>query len=110
MTDLWGKIDISAWEELPCVRGRPATEEDVREGRAVFYVPTGSVAANQQLPFCALQKLEDGELTAVVAIQAELSDTGEMIVGVRYVDGGNGICTLPELVMLQGPNELFLNS
>ena len=107
MSDLWGKIDMAKWKELPCLRGRPATEQDVKEGRAVFFIPTGSTATDLQLPFCAIHKSEDDQLTPVVAIQAEETD-GPVIIGLRYLEGGNGIVTLPELVVLEEPNELFL--
>ena len=106
MPDLWGKIDMAKWKDLPCLRGRPATEQDVKEGRAVFLIPTGSTATDLQLPLCAIHKSEGDRLTSVVAIQAEETG-GQVIIGLRYLESGNGICTLPELEVLEEPNEFF---
>jgi hypothetical protein len=44
--------------------------------------------------------MEDGSRVNVVAIQAETCE--QVIVGVRYLDGGNGVCTLAELELLAG--------
>ena len=55
MTDLWGPIQASDWRNTPCVVGRPATEDDVAAGNAVFYVPGDSAAASMTLPCCAVQ-------------------------------------------------------
>ena len=34
----WAAVDPSSWNEVPFIEQRFATEEDVRCGRAVFYV------------------------------------------------------------------------
>ncbi|MEO3429256.1 hypothetical protein AAFN88_10395 [Pelagibius sp. CAU 1746] len=102
--DLWGKIDVTKWQSLPHIAGRAATEKDVQDGRAVFVVPSGSKPVNIGLPFWALQISDRNEKTPVIAIQAEEVD-GEVIVGIRYLDGGNGVCTLSELRTLESPNE-----
>jgi hypothetical protein len=33
-----GPIAMSTWRETPCVRGRTATEDHARAGRAAFYL------------------------------------------------------------------------
>jgi hypothetical protein len=53
-----------------------------------------------QLPCCALQKRDDGSSTQVVVIQAEHVD-GQTLLGVRSLTGGNGICLLSDVEMLQ---------
>jgi hypothetical protein len=106
MPDHWGPIELTKWQELPCISGRPATEADIAEGRAVFAVPTGSAASNIRLPFCAYQKLETGERVLVIAIQAEEAK-GQTVVGVRYLEGGNGVCTLSELELVESPGSDF---
>ena len=106
MSNIWGPIELESWRELPCICGRPATEADIAKGIAVFAIPSGSSASEMQLPFCALQKMESGENIPVVAIQAEKTD-GQTFIGVRYLEGGNGVCTLPELEMLDDPDSIF---
>ena len=105
--NLWGAIESQAWHDTPCISGRVATEHDVREGRAVFYVSGPSHAANLPLPHCALLHDDDHHITPVILIQAEDRDDGEVLVGYRPLVGGNGICLLSELELLEGPNELF---
>jgi hypothetical protein len=95
MKDLWGPIDASEWHEVPALSGRVATEEDVRRGTAAFFIEGESTPHPMPLPFCAIQTLEDGQRVRVVVIQAEACSG--VIVGVRYLNGGNGVCTLEEL-------------
>jgi len=99
MTDLWGPIPANDWRSIPCVVGRPATEADVAGGLAVFYVPGNSAAASMRLPCCAVQSFEDGSEQSVVVIQAELANQ-DIILGVRPLAGGNGICTIAEVRLL----------
>ncbi len=94
---------------MACVAGRPATEVDVREGRAVFFVDgTPSISHEMKLPMCAVLKDRDtGQENPVVIIQAEVASRGEIVVGFRYLHGGNGVATLPELELLDGPTDAF---
>jgi hypothetical protein len=43
----------------------------------------------------------------VILIQAESRDDGKVLVGYRPLTGGNGICTLDEVDLLDGPDEMF---
>jgi hypothetical protein len=106
MTDHWGPIDPTAWREVPFLSGRLATEQDVVEGRAVFYTSNGGTVSDLEIPFCALMNSDRGDAVPVIAIQAEQAGD-QIIVGVRFIHGGNGICTLPELQILEEPNALF---
>lgn len=108
MSDHWGEIRIEAWRDTPCTIGRAAREDDVREGRAVFYVDGPSEISALPLPCCALLKEESGSLLPVIVIQAEGRDDGGTVVGYRPLSGGNGICMLNELELLDEPNDLFL--
>ena len=99
MTDLWGPIQANEWRNTPCVLGRPASEDDVAAGNAVFYVPGDSAAASMALPCCAVQTLEDGTEQPVVVVQAELAPHGT-ILGVRPLSGGNAICMATEVRLL----------
>jgi hypothetical protein len=110
--DLWGPINVAEWSTVPCIARRPATEEDVKAGRAAFFCPLVDGVATEPmdvpLPACALQRIEGQEKPEpVVVIQVERVNTGVIVAGVRYISGGNGICTFPELTLLEGPDERF---
>ena len=96
MSDLWGPIDLKSWQAVACVSARQATEADVRQGRAVFYIDGQSEPHEMKIPCLGLQLKQGGPEVKVVIIQAENSPSGP-ILGVRYFDGGNGICTLDEV-------------
>jgi hypothetical protein len=77
--DGWGPIRLEDWRGTPCVQGRVATEDDVKAGKAVFYLDLSQgqrshpIALN--LPRCAVLT-EDGATIPVIVIQAEESDNG----------------------------------
>jgi hypothetical protein len=100
-------IDIKRWRETPAVTGRPATDEDVDAGRAVFAVGGEPVAL--ELPACAIVREEGvGEETPVIAIQAERIEDGTVAVGFRLLNGGgSGIATLDDVELLSEPDERF---
>jgi len=89
--------------------GRVATEEDVKEGRAVFYIPSGSEPYETELPLFALQIEEDtNEKVPCVVIQIEVTLEGT-VVGVRYIEGGNGVGMASEFEFYSElPNEINL--
>lgn len=88
---MWEAIEIEEWKEVPFMSGRVATEEDVKEGRAVFYLPSGSESYEIELPLFALQIEEDtNEKIPCVVIQIEITSEGTAV-GVRYIEGGNGV-------------------
>ena len=99
MEDLWDAIDKDLWRATPCLYGRQATEQDVKEGRAVYYVNGATEPADLSLPACGYQRLEDGTEQAVVVIQAEATSDGTLL-GVRPLSGGNGICLDSEVRFL----------
>ena len=99
MSDLWGTIAASDWQLTPHISGRAATEADVAEGLAVFFVQGESTAASMRLPCCAIQLLEDGSAVPVVIIQAEHAPSG-IVLGVRPLSGGNSVCLESEVQLL----------
>jgi hypothetical protein len=107
--ELWGPIDIRSWRSTPVVNGRVATEADVERGCAAFYIAPGtSRPYDLPLPFPAIVREEGiGEPTPVILIQAEELDAETVAVGYRFVDGGNGLCTLAECELLTEPDERF---
>lgn len=95
------------WRSTPCIRGRPANESDVADGFAVFFIPSGSTAHDVELPLCAIQvDPETGKRTPCIAIQVEQAPNG-VFVGVRYLDGGNGVGTADEFELISEPNDEF---
>lgn len=106
---LWGALDIEKWQDTPCLRGRVANEQDVREGRAVFYLENpaeiGAFPEELGLPRCAILVDEDLQLPVVV-IQAE--SAGQMhYIGYRNLKGGNGMGLLSDFQLLEEPDERF---
>lgn len=99
MSQLWGAIPLAEWSRVPYVSGRVATEQDVAEGRAVFYVEGNSRPVEMELPCRGVQRVVDGIEQLVVIIQAEHTDSG-MLYGVRPIEGGNGICLAHEVRLL----------
>jgi len=67
----------------------------------VFYTLGGSKPHAIDLPCCALQVLDDGTQQRVIVIQVEVGPDS-IIAGVRPLDGGNGLCTIDELIMVGG--------
>ncbi len=99
MTNLWGPISANEWRTVPCVVGRPATEDDVLAGRAVFYVQGHSDSEQFSLPCCGFQLLEDGSEEPIVVVQSERTPHG-VILGVRPLTGGNSVCMATEVRLL----------
>lgn len=98
--DLWGPIDIEYLQAIPCIKNKTAIEKDVIDGRAVFFVE-GSEKLHRtidlEIPLKAYQiNHETGEKQLVAIIQAEHVD-GNDLAGVRYLEGGNGVCSLTEI-------------
>ena len=105
----WGALDASAWRELPHLQGRLAQPADVQAGRAVFVLdadPARCAPALLELPACAIQTLDDGRQRPAIVIQAEVLG-GETILGLRYLEGGSGVCFAAEVQLLPGPDERF---
>lgn len=104
--DLWGPIDIDEWEQTPYLKDRVATEEDVKAGIAVFYIDSKGVDINHtplsiKIPSLAYHvDQETSEKTLVVVVQGEQTNEEE-VVGLRYLEGGNGVCLLWELEFLE---------
>ncbi|HYC89281.1 MAG TPA: hypothetical protein VEO54_08730 [Thermoanaerobaculia bacterium] len=99
-------IDLKRWRNTPSVSGRPATDDDVSAGRAVFAV--GGEPVDLGVPSPAIV-CEDGigEETPVIVIQAERIEDGSVAVGYRLLDGGAGIAPLDDVEFLSEPDERF---
>ena len=100
----WAAVDPSSWNEFPFIEQRFATEEDVRCGRAVFYVEgkKDRIFSEFKLPLLARLKNEDGTTDKIIVIQIEFAPGAEtVVVGYRCFSGGNGIATLPEIEVIE---------
>jgi hypothetical protein len=96
MNELWSEFSEEDWASVTAVNDRVATESDVKAGAAGFYINEGSAPYSLDLPCQAYQVLDDDTEVKVVIIQAEEIPDG-IIVGVRYLNGGNGLCNLSEV-------------
>jgi hypothetical protein len=89
-----------------------AVEQDVREGRAVFYIQgtdeIGSDHVDIGLPHCAILST-DGDSFPVVIIQSERHGDKHAI-GYRPLRGDNGICTIAEVELLEEPDQRFTDT
>jgi hypothetical protein len=106
--DLWGPISSEAWRATPCIVGRVATQDDIAGGLAVFAIETAKPhrAWTMALPQCGLERRSDGNIASVIVIQAE-EFNGKVLYGVRYVAGGNDVCTRDEIELLDRPSAGF---
>ena len=107
--DVWGPIQIEQWMQTPCLHGRIAVEQDVKDGRAVFYLGNaseiGAIHVDIDLPHCAVIH-SDGQHTPAIVIQSERADSKHYI-GYRPLRGGNGMCVLAEVELLFEPDARF---
>jgi hypothetical protein len=95
------------WPELPAkafLSGRPATQVDVNEGRAVFVLMAGGIPISKPIaiaiPQFALLNGENGKPpTPVVVVQAEEFPKGKLV-GVRDVMGKEYVVNLSDLQLL----------
>ena len=107
--DVFGKFDITRWTELPHMSDSIAAEQDVKDGRAVFYTQlseSGQSASSKHemdLPKCAIHHEENGQQVPIVIIQAEIVNEN-VTLGIRYPDGGNGVCLMSEVELLDEPD------
>lgn len=108
--ELWGDIDPSEWQDVPSIQGRLAAELDIESGIAVFHLsdPNGLGASPYaiKLPRPAMLFDENGDDIPVIIIQVE-EGGGKIYVGYRFLDGGNGVCHLDELELLDQPDDRF---
>ena len=76
--------------------------------QSVFAAPgADSQPMDLKLPRCAIHKdQETGKQTPVIVVQAE-DVKGNKTVGFRSLSGGNGVCLLFELELLDGPDDRF---
>lgn len=97
--DLWGPIISENWNKVSFIKNRIATINDVESGCAVFYFENTESHTPLDIPLPSLGNQVDeetGSKKLVVVIQAE-KVAEEEIVGIRYLDGGNGVCHLHEI-------------
>jgi hypothetical protein len=91
------------WQQTPHVKGRIATDNDVKERKAVFVInPKKGIhkPIDIQIPSLAYHiDQETKERTLVVVIQAEECNN-QKVAGIRYRDGNEGACLLYELEFL----------
>jgi hypothetical protein len=99
------QVQSSAWPPLPAkgfISGRPATDEDVANGNAIFVLKAHGVyfgkPVDMAIPQFAYLK-RGGKTVPVIIIQAE-QERSIKIFGVRGLDGDASVAKEPELQLL----------
>jgi hypothetical protein len=107
--EVWRPIDVDQWKHVLVTADRVADIDDIKVGRAVFHLrdpkEIGAEPISMPLPCCAILKEEKSE-KPVIIIQAEKAGD-KTYIGFRDLVGGNGICTIAELELLQEPDARF---
>jgi hypothetical protein len=98
---LWKPIKLKSWESTPSINHRTATEDDVKNGSAIYCINKADHEPyNIQLPKLAyLTNSESKKKELVVVIQIE-STSKDTVAGYRYINGGFGASLLYELQFL----------
>jgi hypothetical protein len=100
----FGPIELSDWKKVPFTKGRLATKEDIDLGKAIFQIEGNGeehIPLEIEIPSLAYHIDQDtNEKTKVVVIQGEQVGT-EKVVGIRYLNGGDGVCLLFELEFIK---------
>jgi hypothetical protein len=110
--DPWGEIDLRAWRDTPHLSGRLATDEDRRDGKAVFCQQvTGAVVSEPyplSLPHAAILIDDEGSIgdAPVIVVQAERA-AEQVLVGFRFLRGGKGVALLSDVELLDDLDERF---
>jgi hypothetical protein len=96
----------SEWPTLPTkgfISGRPATEQDVKDGNAIFVAKiVGAVVGKPislAIPQFAYWADSEGKKVPVVVVQAEEAN-GMRLFGFRDAAGGDHVATGPEIELL----------
>lgn len=101
--DLWTPIILKNWKQTSAINNRVANENDVKEGRAVYYIE-GDYKDHKpikiNLPKLAnLTDFDTKQKELVVVIQIEETPKGT-VVGYRNFTGGNGAGLLNDFEIL----------
>jgi hypothetical protein len=94
------------WENHPCVKGRQAVLEDVRDNRATFTSvnATADDAALESCPLPAILTTEDGDKVSVIVLQAQvLKDGSGLTFGAVGQNGQPYVATANEILILKRP-------
>lgn len=90
------------------INGRTATQEDVHPDGAIFFIPanrSSPYSFGRDLPVVVkIVKPDDGDGfppagTTVEILQAERTDTGDVVLGFVY-DGGDCVCMLADIELI----------
>jgi len=90
------------------INGRVATQADVDAGTCVFLIPdqrSTPYSFGRELPLAAVVALEDDpnigpKGTPVTIVQAEVGDTGDILLGVLFGEDGEALCLLDDVEVL----------
>ncbi len=105
------KLDSNNWRDIPHLRGRVATQEDIESGIAIFRIDMKGIEGEHcpiDLDIPALAWLTDAETSGkklVVITQAEWSNGNSVV---AYIDFNNeiGAGTLNEFEIIENPDSI----
>ncbi len=102
------KITFSNWKDVPIFNKRLASKEDVDNNLALFTtINSEGKPFEIVLPFCAYYFEEKTKRKiSFIATQAEIANN-EVIIGGIQIDGKTLVCTLPELEIIEDPDQSF---
>jgi hypothetical protein len=97
-------IELNDWKKVPFTKGRLATKKDIDLGKAIFQIEGNGeehIPLEIEIPSLAYHiDQETNEKTKVVVIQGEQVGT-KKVIGIRYLNGGDGVCLLFELEFIK---------
>ena len=106
--NFWEPIDLKNWKQVSYIKGKIATEEDLKKGRAVFHLGEHDKPHSPlgiKLPALGYVNKKGENKKGVVIIQAEKVGD-KKILGVRYIKGGKGIYHFSEIKTVENVQAL----
>ena len=100
------EFTLDNWENHPCVKGRPAMMEDIRENRAIFASvnATADDVAPVDCPIPAILTRDNGDRVSVIILQAQwAADRSGYVLGAVDQSGKPYVVTSKNVHILTGP-------
>ena len=97
-------VDINNWESVPVVNGRMATKKETQNGTSLIFVdeekyPDAKPMDIKMPKLARFYNYSSGKEETIIVIQA-LNISNDLVVGFRYLNGGNGSARLDEVRFL----------
>lgn len=97
-------VDFSNWKNTPVIKGRLATEEEVKNGQSLILVDLNKYpktkALEIELPQLAKHYNYNSQREEIIIIIQAIQVLNDSLVGFRYLNGGNGSARIDEVEFL----------